>query len=580
LLTDNLQGCGLPAAWANRQAWTVLDTEFRDGKRFLDTWSAWRNDPHRPRMLHYVGIAPQDFASFDLVTTQSSLDATVHLQLAQELKAQCQDLEPGFRRISLELGAVSLTLCLGPVELMLGEHVFHADALYACAPSSKWIAQLLARRCKRGTRFCLLARSAESAEVLPDLQLATLLRGAGFHLDGPTAEPVTWSGRFDPKWAIPHSRNPARQVAPNAASCAVVGAGVAGASIAYALAMRGWRVTVLDQEAAPARGASGLPAGLAVPHLSVDDSPRSRITRSGVRLLAQHASRLMEMGQDWEPSGVLERRPDGTTRLHPHAAWVKPYRLVQAWLAQTGITFKGNTKIATLQRSGCLWSLGDAQGQKVGPFEVVIVASAMGCTTLLKGFNGMEQPAYADLADKLSALQAVHGTLSHGRYAEAIPDLPATPVNGNGCFIPHVPDAAGEQWCTGSTFESDPLAAADIWSQRATNMERLQHLLPGVGRALAETLDRGPVSQWSSTRCVTHDRLPLVGPVGNDLSQGLWICVGMGSRGLSYSALCAELLVARLCAEPLPVEFSLARSLDCNRVRRKRQTKKPGRSAG
>jgi tRNA 5-methylaminomethyl-2-thiouridine biosynthesis bifunctional protein len=43
----------------------------------------------------------------------------------------------------------------------------------------------------------------------------------------------------------------------------------------------------------------------------------------------------------------------------------------------------------------------------------------------------------------------------------------------------------------------------------------------------------------------------------------------MGSRGLSFSALCAELLAARLGAEPLPVEFSLSRSLDVNRVRRK-----------
>jgi len=39
---------------------------------------------------------------------------------------------------------------------------------------------------------------------------------------------------------------------------------------------------------------------------------------------------------------------------------------------------------------------------------------------------------------------------------------------------------------------------------------------------------------------------------------------------LSFSALCAELLVARLGAEPLPVEFSLSGSLDANRARRLR----------
>jgi tRNA 5-methylaminomethyl-2-thiouridine biosynthesis bifunctional protein len=143
-------------------------------------------------------------------------------------------------------------------------------------------------------------------------------------------------------------------------------------------------------------------------------------------------------------------------------------------------------------------------------------------------------------------------------------------VNGNGCFIPHVPDGTAEKWCAGSTFETDPLVAADLWGQHCTNMQRLEQLIPDAGAEIAETLDRGPVTQWSATRCVTHDRLPLVGPVGAGLDGGLWLCVGMGSRGLSFSALCAEILVARLCAEPLPVEFALARSLNANRTRRKR----------
>jgi tRNA 5-methylaminomethyl-2-thiouridine biosynthesis bifunctional protein len=40
----------------------------------------------------------------------------------------------------------------------------------------------------------------------------------------------------------------------------------------------------------------------------------------------------------------------------------------------------------------------------------------------------------------------------------------------------------------------------------------------------------------------------------------------MGSRGLSFSVLCAELLAARLGAEPLPVEASLARVLHALRA--------------
>jgi tRNA 5-methylaminomethyl-2-thiouridine biosynthesis bifunctional protein len=60
----------------------------------------------------------------------------------------------------------------------------------------------------------------------------------------------------------------------------------------------------------------------------------------------------------------------------------------------------------------------------------------------------------------------------------------------------------------------------------------------------------------------------LVGPLEKTVSPSLWICVGMGARGLSFSALCAELLVAQLGGEPLPVESKLAKLLTTNRMHR------------
>jgi tRNA 5-methylaminomethyl-2-thiouridine biosynthesis bifunctional protein len=90
---------------------------------------------------------------------------------------------------------------------------------------------------------------------------------------------------------------------------------------------------------------------------------------------------------------------------------------------------------------------------------------------------------------------------------------------------------------------------------------------------LAPAFAANQVAHWSATRCVTHDRLPLVGPL-QDAREGqlptLWIHTGMGARGLTFSALGAELLVARLCAEPWPLESSLARSLDVRRPKRRR----------
>ena len=40
----------------------------------------------------------------------------------------------------------------------------------------------------------------------------------------------------------------------------------------------------------------------------------------------------------------------------------------------------------------------------------------------------------------------------------------------------------------------------------------------------------------------------------------------MGARGLTFAALCAELLAARLMDEPLPLPQRLARLLDVQRL--------------
>lgn len=543
---------GLPAAWAGCPAWTVLDTDFGDGERFLGIWRAWQQDTQHPRILHYVGIA----ADTSLFRTQTALaDACLHLG-------------PGFHRILLNDGRVSLTLCLGETQAMLGEQVFQADTLFTTAPKDKWATQLLARRCKRGARLSV-ALSTHTPDATSVANTSALLLKAGFVLDDPTDDPQALTGSFNPRWELSNTRTSTNHIARAPARCAVIGAGLAGASVAQALAVRGWQVSVLDQEREAAAGASGLPIGLAVPHVSVDDNPRSRLTRGGTRILAGHAAHLLARGEDWEPSGVRELHVAGDSVWHPNAFWIKPAALVRAWLNQPGICFLPQAKVFKILRHNGNWQLLGEGEQELGQFDLVVLANAMDCVSLLRTSLDAEAQPLPDLQDKLAALHAMHGTLSYGTYAEAIPGLPATPVNGNGCFIPHVPGPNGEQWCAGATFEANALTAADTRAQHALNMQRLRQLLPMDTFDLPDTLDRGPVTQWTSTRCVTHDRLPLVGPVETGAGPGLWLCVGMGARGLSLSALCAELLVARLAAEPLPVEFSLSRSLDSNRVRRK-----------
>ena len=327
--------------------------------------------------------------------------------------------------------------------------------------------------------------------------------------------------------------------------CAIVGAGIVGAGVAQALACRGWEVVVLEQESHAAASTSSLPVALAVPQVSADDAPRSRLIRLGIAGLKDHAQRYLQEGQDWAPSGVLERRARGDDRWHASGLWIKPARLVHAWLAQANISLQTHAGIRSLHNQAGTWSLRDVQGQVWGGFEVVVLANAMGCKELLQP---VAAPQRIDTRwmSQLASLHGVHGLMSHGHYPEPWPNLPAHPINGKGCFVPALPDNNQARWVLGSTFVTDALQAADIGTQHAQNLERLRFLLPQGGADLIESLNQYRADFWSGTRCTTRDRFPVVGPIPGHATAGLWICTAMGSRALSLVTVCTDWLASEI----------------------------------
>lgn len=588
--------CGLPPAGPTLDAWRVLATRFDHGLHFLRTWQAWLKHPAQPRLLHYVALS----------ATAPSLDGLrASAAACPELQALVNDLAPhwfglsaGFNRLTFAGGQLRLTLCVGDLTPMLREQQFVADAVYLdpdltdpAQAWNVWSSKALARCCRRGTRLEL---AAATPELLKDL------KQSGFEFEDEQARHPTGTaqGQFNPRWAIKHSREPALGQAASVGTCAVIGAGLAGASVAAALAQRGWQVQVLDQGAAPAAGASGLPVGLVVPHVSSDDCPLSRLSRSGVRLMMHQARRLLQQGLDWDASGTMERRVDGTPGLsptatdaaldwsrpgqlplsdtpwsqdiptdqaavwHAQAAWLKPAQLVRAWLAQPGVTFQANAHVTALRPSGDDWELLNDQGQVLARANRVVFANAHGALPLLNTLQS-SQPALGLHMDQLPAMHGVRGLLSWAMHAGA-PDaaFPPFPVNGAGSVIPAVPVEGGSAWFIGSSYQPDNKPESPDAKNHAANLGRLQKLLPRLGQLLAARFTEGSLNTFKSTRCVTADRLPVVGPLYRGDQPSLWICAGMGSRGLSFSALCAELLAARWSAEPLPLDATLAQSLD------------------
>ena len=583
-----LAGCGLPEAWADRPQWRILETGFGFGLNFLTAWHAWRSDPRRPRMLHVVSIEAHPVARDDLLRAAHAYPELA--ELAALLAAQWHGLLPGFHRLGFDDGRVLLTLCIGDVQPMLRAQAFEADSIFLDGFSpdrnpAMWSPETLkavTRFARTGTRLATwtIARAVRDALAQNGFQVAKA--------PGLPPKRDCLRAEFAPPWVV-RRRTPA-PVAATPGHCVVVGAGLAGAAVAASLARRGWRVTVLDAAQRPAAGASGVPAAVFAPHVSPDDALLSRLTRAGLRLTWQALHDRLEQGVDWRASGVVERRPPGDIRLpagwsaegpneswpadaarlkstglpeettalwHAGGGWAKPARLVAAWLAQPGVTVRCGARVGRIERlegtepgaASTGWALFDGDERWLARADRVVIAA---------GFDS------AALTPHLS-LQPVRGQVAWGRM-ESAPQLPETPLNGDGHLVAHVHDADGAFWLTGATFDRDSADTSTHEADTEANRERLARLHPGAAAMLSDAFGRGEVQAWAGVRCASHDRRPLVGPCDADAPQGPWLCSALGSRGLSFAVLCAELLAARWHAEPLPLPVALAAALDTQRA--------------
>ena len=204
-------------------------------------------------------------------------------------------------------------------------------------------------------------------------------------------------------------------------------------------------------------------------------------------------------------------------------------------------------RVLPQQATGCI--LLDANDATLGGADRVVIAAGHESRVLAPGFP----------------LQPVRGQVAWGRM-KADQALPSIALNGDGYLVAHVPDASGAIWVAGATFDRDSSDTSPRAADTRQNRERLAELHPAAAAALAPEFDRGDVNAWAGVRCASGDRRPLVGPADKAAASPVWLSTALGSRGLSFAALCAELLAGRWHGEPLPLPTSLARSLDTRRT--------------
>jgi tRNA 5-methylaminomethyl-2-thiouridine biosynthesis bifunctional protein len=604
--TNTANGCDtllrtLVQTWAGRASFCIFIADFHCGEFFLALWAAWQKDPKRCQRLHVVAI---------ISSLHSAPAARSQDPCATALHHAWPLATPNLHRLIFENSQVQLLLAPGTLTSALPELQFKADIFWldsaALQASNHWPKHI----------FKSLARcSAEQAVIyaagLPGAQILANLRTAGFQSEPLSASPHPQAGEnlghsaHRIAYYRPHYRTPppAPRSVPAAGAhrhALIIGAGLAGAATALALAEQGWRSTVLDRQKAPAQETSGNPAGLFHGIVNAQDGMHARFNRAAAlqaaiavqHLLNQHpcaggiqgllrlenstASTLAGMQKilhhlQLAPGYVLATTPEQASILaglplsqpawfYPGGGWVRPGALVASYLerAASQCAFLGQQNVHAIRRNATHWQALDAQGKVLAESEVMVLTNAIDAQRLL--------------AHEAWPVHAVRGQISIAQCRANCPS-PQRPITGAGYVLPEIDG----QLIFGATSQRHDLDPNVRTSDHIHNLAQLSRLLPTPPYRADALQGR---TAW---RCVADDKLPVIGAVpavqphlaGPPCSQarrvarlaGLYIFTALGSRGITWSALGGQIVAACITGTPCPVESSIVDALDPARFR-------------
>lgn len=382
---------------------------------------------------------------------------------------------------------------------------------------------------------------------------------------------------------------------------AVIGAGIAGAATAYALARRGIRVSVLEA-GREASAASGNRQGLLYAKISAHPTEQTELLLGAYGHVRCLLDKLLPESDSWQACGVMHLNhnaaeakrnaalaaqhrhrhlyrqadaaetdalsalipsADGSGALFwPHGVWLHPPALVRALLAHPLITLYRNRPLLAAERQNRQWQLDTPHGRLQADHLVY-------CT-------GAANPQHSHLADLPWHL--IRGQTSLAAASELSAKL-QTALSGASYISP----AWQGLHCFGATFRPHDNSSQWREEEDEDNRRELALLAPALEASLGAT-QRG----HTAVRCDSPDHLPTVGPVGDTSAMRrvyakltadknyrldtpcpylphVWVNSAHGSRGLATAPWCAEALAADICGEANPLSPRLRAALHPNR---------------
>ena len=609
----------------SHQYFCVGETGFGTGLNILALWQLWQQcRPNNHSRLHVISVEKFPLSRDDLQRALKAWPELAHV--ASQLIDQYPPALPGCHRLVFAGERFSIDLWLGDAADCLPEiqtsHPVDAWFMDGFAPKCNpelWqdnILKHLIRLSGPGTTFASFSVAGVVKQGLRQFGIK-VTRPAGFGrkremlkawwpelgknqaLLDPSARPKamlevheieTMNNRF-PSASLKvmpdvqgldtqHQQvllNPAR----TPPKIAIIGAGIAGLSIAHALASRGYRCDLYDQQQ-PLAGASGNPRALLAPKLVALTKFSGNLLNLGclfslrywqqfatvvektgiVHLLNQRAEQELDKASAYHPD-ILEglalsqamgqpSQDDSCSALpsiwFKQAGLLNPHQLAQVILRNPAIQYHlaeiSQIRALDILSENAQWQLINSQQESLGIYDHVVICTALNSP---------------QLCNLLPQLKPIRGQVSWFSKPSNMPDL-TLPMTYGG-YIAQLNQ---------SEYEATVLLGASFIRQdNQTDLRLADHqhnldLIKAIAPAIANSFPS--IGTWqgrAAIRAQSPDYLPFAGQINGH--AGLWTLTGLGSKGFSFAPLCAELMCGQLLGEVWPVSASVAASVDPNR---------------
>ncbi|MFN4317052.1 FAD-dependent 5-carboxymethylaminomethyl-2-thiouridine(34) oxidoreductase MnmC [Acinetobacter parvus] len=566
------------------QYFCVGETGFGTGLNILTLWQLWQQvRPENHSHLHVISVEKFPLSKADLIR---ALNVWTELKpLAEKLIEQYPLPIAGCHRLSFPEERFSIDLWLGDAQDIFPTipktQTVNAWFLDGFAPSCNpdmWQANILdhmVRLSDFGTTFASFSVAGVLKRGLKQhgIQISRP-RGFGHKremlkaiwLD--TSQTETQSQDSETTIAAPPKSETSKQ-----RKIAIIGAGIAGLSSAWAFAQRGHQVTIYEQNE-PLSGASGNPLALLNPKLCPIEQAHEHL----MTLSWQHALNFYPQFKAFRPiqvqqialknadelSGLVEQYPENvltanttlecfpetefpSLTLHQAGA-VSPHQLRDEILQHANIRIE-KVKISRLESNGSqvtLW-----QDQQI----IAITDHAIVCCAKQS----------AELFENYPVLKPIRGQVSWVENSQRPLALDQAYSYGGYCM-----QLDTAQLILGASFYPNRDDAEVLTEDHVHNYELIHNVFPKYAQGLPS------VDTWqgrASVRAQSLDYLPLVGKIQN-FGQ-IYTFAGLGSKGFLFAPLCSEILAALILGELCPVPQSLLDKLNPQRFEKKLKAKKP-----